>query len=109
MYWSECFTLVEGVSVGLGGGFSVNSVTATSLGESGRRAELYSPKTAQVGWLALGSAGISPIPSVPLRLVGTVTGHWINFNSCAPLEVIYDPYCGITLFRELEVGITYTF
>lgn len=90
-----------------GAGMSFNSLSATSMGESGRRADLYMPNTGQIGYVGAGSVGVSPIPGVPLRLVGVASGHWVRFNGCAdPQDPTsgYAPFCGWGRFLEVQVG-----
>ena len=88
---------------------SFSSLTATTVGESGSDADLNLPLTGQLGVVALLSADVSPLASVPLKLTGTLSRHWVNFNACASLEEIYDPFCGVTAYREIAVGLSYSF
>lgn len=101
--------LGEWLRIGAGGGMSLSSLTVTSLGESGNNADLNLPRTGQIGYVALLSADIAPVGGVPLKLTGTLSRHWVDFNACASMEDIYDPFCGITTYREIAVGLAYSF
>lgn len=94
-------------TVGAGVGASFNAVSATSVGESGQRADLQMPNTGQIGYLGAGSVSVAPFPGVPVRLVGVALGHWIRFNGCADPEDRtsgYAPFCGWDRFLELQFG-----
>jgi hypothetical protein len=101
--------LGEWLRIGAGGGASISSLSATSLGESGNNADLNLPRTAQIGFVALLSADISPVRGIPLKLTGEISRHWVGFNACARLEDIYSPFCGLTAYREIAVGLAYSF
>jgi hypothetical protein len=96
--------------IGAGLGVSFNQINAEATGETGRRADLLAPNTGQLGFLALLSGALAPLPSIPVRLTGTVTGHWVNFRSCSSNEPPqYAPFCGTDLFKDVELGVSYTF
>jgi len=96
--------------VGAGGGASFSQIDAESVADSGGRGDLLSPNTGQLGYLVLVSAGWAPLASLPMKLVGTFTNHWVDFRSCSDNEPPeYAPYCGIEPLRELEVGLAYSF
>lgn len=100
----------EEVRLGLGGGLSFNHVDAESVGESGLRADLLAPNAGQVGYFALFSAAVTPFPVIPVRLNGGVGIHWVAFNTCSGEDPPqYDPFCETTPFREIELGLSYTF
>ena len=95
------------VRLGAGAGVSFNSLDASSVGESGRVADLYQPNTGQIGYLGAASVWISPVASVPVRLVGSASGHWIRFNGCTDPEDRtsgYAPFCGWDRFLEVQLG-----
>lgn len=99
------------VEFGAGGGLSFNSLTATSVGDSGRRADLLMPNTGQIGGHATATLSVTPVPGVPLRLVGSYALHWVKFRGCASLEDRtsgYAPFCGTDRFREVQVGGSFT-
>lgn len=101
----------ERLEVGLGGGLSFNSLNVDATGESGFRADLYTPHTGQIGYLGSGSLAVLPVPSMPVRLVAGVTGHWVKFRGCASAEDKtsgYAPFCGWDRFTELHAGLSVT-
>ena len=96
--------------VGAGVGVSFNQVSAEATGEAGGPADLLAPNTGQLGVLVLFSAAVNPVPGVPVRITGTLTGHWVKFRSCSsndPPE--YAPFCGTNAFKDVEMGLSYTF
>ncbi len=101
--------LWEILQVGAGGGVSFSSLDATSLGESGRIANLEVPNTGQLGYQALVSLSLTPFPTVPLSLVGSATGLWVDFKACVSYESVYDPFCGTARFNEFSAGLAYHF
>ena len=110
------FALIPSIQVGellrlgLGAGFGMTQISARSLGvESGRKANFETPKTAQLGVSALFSFTLTPLPQVPLSLVGTAAGHRISFKSCVSYEEVYAPFCGSTVMKELGLGLAFSF
>jgi hypothetical protein len=103
------FWVREVVRIGTGGGFSFNSLSIQSLGESGREANLTYPRTGQMGLLAIISFAVKPFYDFPLTLSGSTASHWISFNNCVTAEELYGPFCGTTRFQELEVGLSLVF
>ena len=101
--------LNDWIKVGLGGGIGLTQIHTESLGVSGREANFEAPKTGQFGYSAMLSLGVTPLPNLPLSLVGSAATHWVGFKSCISYEEIYDPFCGTTLFRELTVGLAFGF
>jgi hypothetical protein len=101
--------LGDKLRMGAGGGVSFSSLDATSLGESGRLANLEVPNTGQLGYQALASLSLTPFPTVPLSVVGSVTSLWVNFHACVTYEDIYDPFCGKSRFDEFSAGLAYRF
>lgn len=100
----------EILRVGAGGGLSFNSVSASARGSSGRPADLDTPNAGQIGYLGMVSVDLTPVSSIPLRLVGTATTHWVDFEGCAdPTDATsgYAPFCGVDRFGELTVGLSY--
>ncbi|MFC1791021.1 hypothetical protein ACFL0I_00940 [Gemmatimonadota bacterium] len=96
--------------IGLGGGFSFNQLHAESVGESGLLADLLAPNTGQIGYLGILSVDVTPFPRVPVKLIGGFTAHWVNFNTCSGEDPPqHDPFCGMEVMRELEVGLSYAF
>lgn len=101
--------LGEVAQLGLGGGMSFNSLSASSVGESGQRADLFLPNTGQIGYVGAASVGVTPVPVIPVRLTGAASGHWIRFNGCADPEDRtsgYAPFCGWERFVEVQVGVS---
>lgn len=99
----------ERLEMGAGGGLSFNSLTADAWGESGLRADLHMPNTGQIGYLGSASLAVSPVPSVPVRLVAALTGHLVKFRGCVSAEDKtsgYAPFCGWERFTELQAGIS---
>lgn len=97
------------VEFGAGGGVSFNSLAVTSQGESGFRADLHLPNTGQIGYLGSASVALSPVPSVPLRLVASFSGHWVKFKGCVdPTDPTsgYAPFCGWDRFTEIQAGVS---
>jgi hypothetical protein len=103
------FRLGELLRMEAGGGISFSQISATSMGESGRKANLESPKGGQLGYVALVSMGLTPIRRLPLTLVGTASSHWVGFEHCVSYEEVYDPFCGTTNFSEITVGLALHF
>jgi hypothetical protein len=106
----KTISLGEVAQLGVGGGLSFNSLTATSVGESGRPADLLMPNTGQIGRQASATVSLAPIPGVPLRLEGAYSLHWVKFRGCASLEDRtsgYAPFCGTDRFREIQVGASF--
>jgi hypothetical protein len=104
---SRAIPLGERLRLGVGGGFSFNSVAVTSTGESGYPADLERPRTGQIGYLGVLDAEVTPVSAWPLRLILGVTGHWVSFNACYPGLSSYSPFCGLTDFREIKVGLAF--
>lgn len=101
----------ERLELGAGGGLSFNSLTVDARGESGFRADLHMPKTGQIGYLGSASLALSPVPSVPVKVVAGLTGHWVKFHGCVSAEDRtsgYAPFCGWDRFTELQVGLSVT-
>jgi hypothetical protein len=101
--------LGEMVRLGAGGGVSFSSLDATSLGESGRLANLEVPNTGQLGYQAVAAVSLTPFPDVPLSLVGSLTGLWVDFKACVTYREVYDPFCGKARFDEISAGLAYQF
>jgi hypothetical protein len=96
--------------VGLGAGVSFNHVDPETTSLTGHPADLLAPHTGQLGYLANASVAVSPVPRLPVLLVGGYTGHWVSFKGCSGEDPPqYDPFCGWGRFREVEVGLSYTF
>ncbi len=101
----------ERLEMGAGGGLSFNSLTADAWGESGSRADLHMPNTGQIGYLGTAFLAVSPVPSVPVKLVAGLTGHWVKFRGCVSAEDKtsgYAPFCGWERFTEFQAGISVT-
>lgn len=101
--------LGEILHVGAGGGVSFSSLDASSLGESGRKANLEVPLTGQLGYQALVSMSLTPFPTVPLSVVGAASSLWVDFKACVSYEEVYDPFCGRSQFSEFSAGLAYHF
>jgi len=103
--------LGELLEVGAGGGLSFNSLTVDARGESGFRADLHMPNTGQIGYLGSVSLSLSPVPSVPVKLVAGIGGHWVKFRGCVSAEDRtsgYAPFCGWDRFTEVQAGLSVT-
>jgi len=103
--------LGELMEIGVGGGLSFNSLTVDAWGESGFRADLHMPNTGQIGYLGSASLALAPMPSVPVRLVAGLSGHWVKFRGCVSAEDRtsgYAPFCGWTRFTEVQAGLSVT-
>jgi hypothetical protein len=99
------------LELGVGGGLSFNSLTVDARGESGLRADLYMPKTGQIGYLGSTSFALTPASSLPVRLVAGITGHWVKFRGCVSAEDKtsgYAPFCGWNRFTEVHAGVSVT-
>ena len=106
----KAMALGDVVEFGAGGGVSFNALTATSTGESGRRADLHAPNTGQLGYQAGLTLSVAPVPGVPLKLVGSYALHWIHFRGCVDPEDPtsgYAPLCGTDRFDEILVGASF--
>jgi hypothetical protein len=104
------FTVGGRVRLGVGIGGSFNQIDAEATGITGRRADLLTTNTGQLGVLGLFTAAVAPIPGAPFRVMGTASAHWVNFRSCSGMDPPqYDPFCGSDSFNELEVGMSYAF
>jgi hypothetical protein len=94
----------------LGPGVSFNHVDPEATSVSGHPADLLAPHTGQLGYLANASIAVIPMPRLPVLLVGGYTGHWVNFRGCSGEDPPqYDPFCGWGRFKEIELGVSYTF
>ena len=108
--FSRTARLARWGEIGLGAGLSFNHVDPESTGPNGLPADMLVPKAGQIGYLANASVAVSPTPRVPVLLVGGYTGHWVSFKGCSGEDPPqYDPFCGWGRFRELELGLSYTF
>jgi hypothetical protein len=103
--------LGEQLRLGLGGGFSFNSLAAEAVGvESGLQADLLAPNAGIIGFTALITAAVTPVTKVPLRFTGAFGLHWVNFSTCSGEDPPpYEPYCGMERFNEIELGLAFTF
>lgn len=101
--------LGELLQVGAGGGVSFSSLDASSMGESGRIANLEVPNTGQLGYQALVSLSLTPFPTVPLSVVGAASSLWVNFKACVTYEEVFDPFCETAQFKEFTAGLAYHF
>jgi hypothetical protein len=96
--------------LGLGAGVSFNHVHPEAMSLAGLPADLLIPNAGQIGYLASASVAVSPTPRVPILLVGGYTGHWVSFKGCSGEDPPqYDPFCGWGRFKEVELGLSYTF
>lgn len=102
--------LGRGVRIAAGAGLSFNQIKAQSQGPQGARADLMAPNTGQIGYLGILSVMVAPLRRVPAGIVGSFTVHRVGFNSCSGEDPPqYDPFCGASSFREIELGLTYSF
>lgn len=102
-------SLGDVLEFGAGGGVSFNSLGASSLGDSGKRADLHMPNTGQIGYLGSGSIAVAPLPRLPVKLVAGVSEHWVRFKGCVDATDPtsgYAPFCGWERFMEVLVGVS---
>jgi hypothetical protein len=99
------------VRLGAGGGLSFNHISAETVGTvSDLEADLLAPNAGIIGYNTLLSATVTPLASIPLQLTGGFGIHWVDFNTCSgddPPQ--YDPFCGMEPFREIELGLSFSF
>lgn len=94
----------------LGAGFSFNHVDPEATSLTGQPADLLVTHTGQIGYLANATLSVSPRRRIPVLLLAGVTGHWVKFRGCSGEDPPqYDPFCGWGRFREIELGLSYTF
>ena len=103
--------LGEKLRLGLGGGLSFNSLAAEAVGvESGLEADLLAPNAGIIGFAALLTAAVTPVSRVPVSFTGSFGLHWVNFSTCSGEDSPpYEPYCGMDAFKEVELGLAYSF
>lgn len=102
--------LGDHLRLGAGGGLSFSQVNASAVGVSGGKADMLVPNAGQIGYHVILSALIKPLQEVPLGMVGGFTMHWVDFKACSGEDPPqYDPFCGTTPFREIELGLAYSF
>jgi hypothetical protein len=107
---SRAVRLGRWAEVGVGGGLSFNQVKPEAVDLTGWRADMLIPNTGQIGYLASVSATVAPLGRIPILLVGGLTGHWLDFNGCSGTDPPqYDPFCGWSTLREIELGLSYAF
>lgn len=98
------------VRIRLDGGVSFSHVTPESVDDTGWRADLLDPNTGQVGYFTGVSTTVSVLENIPLKLIGGVTSHWVEFNGCSGEDPPqYDPFCGRAVSRDLELGLSFAF
>lgn len=99
------------VRLGAGGGLSFNHISAEAVGTvSNLEADLLAPNAGIIGYNTLLSAALRPVASVPLQLTGGFGIHWVDFNTCSGNDPPqYDPFCGMQPFREIELGLSFSF
>jgi hypothetical protein len=99
------------VRLGAGGGLSFNHISAESVGTvSNLEADLLAPNAGIIGFNTLLSATITPVASIPLQFTGGFGIHWVDFNTCSGNDPPqYDPFCGMEPFREIELGLSFSF
>jgi len=106
----RAFMLGPRLRITLGGGASFNLLDGEGRGESGLRADLLVPNGGQTGVLGLLAVALTPYPPVPLRLVSGAKAHWIDFNACSgETPPQYDPFCQSTTFKEVQLGLAFSF
>lgn len=107
---SRAVRLGRWFEIGVGGGLSFNQVKPEAVDLTGWPADMLVPNTGQIGYLASVSATVAPPGRIPLLLVGGLTGHWLDFNGCSGSDPPqYDPFCGWSTLREIELGLSYAF
>jgi len=97
------------LEVSAGGGLSFNQLGVTSTGTSGGRADLHMPNSGQIGYVGTASAALTPMPGIPVRVVGGASGHWVRFRGCVSAEDKtsgYAPFCGWNRFTEVQLGVS---
>ncbi len=107
---SRAFRIGGIAEVGLGGGLSFNQLKPKARDLTGWYADLLDPNTGQLGYLASLSLAVAPFPRLPLLLVGGYTGHFVNFNGCSGEDPPqYDPFCGWTTLKDIDIGVSVVF
>jgi hypothetical protein len=100
--------LVSGLRAGIGAGVAISELHATSRGETAPLlGDLYVPPSAQLGGFARFELNYVPWPRVPLGIVLTGVGNWINFDGCRTESNYHDAFCGTERFGELQAGVSY--
>jgi hypothetical protein len=89
-------------------GISFNSIRADGIGVSGQAADIELPLGGEIGYIAMLHLRVSPVPRVPIALIGGLQQHWVHFDGCSD-PPIYAPFCGVDAFHEAEVGIAFVF
>ena len=73
-------------------------------------ADLLAPNAGIIGFTALVSAAVTPVPTIPVRFTGGFGMHWVTFNTCSGNDPPqHDPFCGTQNFREIELGLSHIF
>lgn len=103
------FNPTDLVRLGLGGGFSLGRLDSRIEGESGRIARVFIPRTGQFGWLALANVRIGPTDRIPVFLMASLVGHWVDFSGCVHEGGLTYPFCDVESFNGFEGGIGYAF
>jgi hypothetical protein len=107
---SRAFQIGQWLEMGMGGGLSFNHVKPEAVDLTGWEADMLIPNTGQIGYLTSLSATVAPLRSLPILVVGGLTGHWVDFNGCSGEDPPqYDPFCGWTTFKEVELGLSLAF
>jgi hypothetical protein len=88
-----------------GGGVSMSRVGASEVTESGRTSDLFTQNTGQPGVVLGGAFRVRPARRIPVTLEVGVAQQFIRMNACSDDPWRYDPYCGVTGFREIRVGL----
>lgn len=91
--------------VELGAGVALNRVSAEDRTESGRRSDLFVQNSGQPGVLLGATGRFRPAPGVPVTLEVGVSQQYVRLNACSDDAWRYDPYCGVTGFQEVRVGV----
>lgn len=98
---------VSRVELEVGGGLSMNAISASDQTASGRPSDLFTYNTGHPGLLVLARTRAYPIPRLPLTLNASVANHRLILRACPTEQPAYGPYCGATDLRELRIGLGY--
>lgn len=95
------------VEVEIGGGLSLNEISASERTTSGRPSFLVYGKSAQAGVLGRATVRARPLPRLPVYVDASVDLHRVSMNGCSTDTRAHAPYCGSQSLREWRLGLGY--
>jgi len=101
------FRPAEWVELGVGGGASFMHLGLEVEGETDRFVNIFKPTGGQTGAFVMGHLKFTPLARFPIVFTIQYQSQWVHFSGCSPDETTYDPYCGTTRMKELQVGLGY--